>query len=188
MIRIFDGRFFGFFFYGFGLFREADRLHFVYLVYLERGDTLALGLVALHADELFHIDVEGFAEHIVASEGHPNARIHHIGEQDELALLVLAQEAQLAGRSLEGESLEVRIALLVGIVEGSTPHLVRVELLDDADARLVVVVQVEVRCIEFAVFHDNEDEVVAMELAQVLATLVVVQTEHIRVEPYLSSA
>ena len=78
MIRIFDERFFRFLLGWFSLFREADRFHFVYLVHLERGDSLALGLVALHADELFHIDVEGFAEHVVASEGYPDARIHHI--------------------------------------------------------------------------------------------------------------
>ena len=101
VVRIFDDGFFGFFFGRFRFFREAKRFHFMNLVHGEGGDSLALGLVALHADELFHIDVEGFAEDVVSSEGHADARIHHIGEQDELALLVLAQEAQLLVRRVE---------------------------------------------------------------------------------------
>ena len=123
------------------------------LVYGKGCNSLSLSLVALYADEFFHIDVEGFAEDIVSSEGHSDTRVDHIRKQDELALLVLAQEVQLLVCSLERESLEVRIALLVGIVEGCTPHLVRVELLDDADARIVVVVQVEVGRVEVAVLH-----------------------------------
>ena len=187
MVGIFDGGFFIVFFRCFGFFRIAERHQLGDGIHLECGDALAFGLVALHADEFFHIDVEGFAEGVASSEGHSDAWIDHIGEQDELALLVLAQEVQFLVGRLEGESLEVRITLLVGIVEGGTPYLVRVELLDQADARLVVVVQVEVGGVEISVLHDDEDEVVAMEFAQVLSPFVVVQAEHIRVEPYFSS-
>ena len=102
-------------------------------------------------------------------------------------MLVLAQKTQLAGRGFECESLEVRITLLVGIVESRTPHLVGIEFLDDADSRFVVVVQVEVGRIEFPVLHDNENEVFAMEFAQIRSPFIVIQTEYIRVEPYLSS-
>ena len=102
-------------------------------------------------------------------------------------MLVLAQKTQLTGRCFESESLEVRITLLVGIVESRTPYLVGIEFLDDADSRFVVIVQVEVGSIEFSVLHDDENEVFAMEFTQIRSPFVVIQAEDIRIEPHLSS-
>jgi len=188
VVGIFDDGFFIVFFRGFGFFRIAERHQFGDGIHLEGGDAFAFRLVALHTDEFFYIDVEGFAESVASSEGHSDAWIDHVGEQDELTLLVLAQKVQFLVGRLEGKSFEVRITLLVGIVEGGAPYLVRVELLNQADTCFVVVVQVEVGGIEISVLHDDEDEVFAMEFTQVLSAFIVVQAEHIRVEPYFSSA
>ena len=90
VVRIFDGGFFIIFFCRFGFFRIAERHQLGDGIYLEGGDALTFRLVTLHADEFLHIDVERFAEGIASSEGYSDTWIDHIGEQDELALLVFA--------------------------------------------------------------------------------------------------
>ena len=66
-------------------------------------------------------------------------------------MLVVSQEILLFGCRFEGEAFQVRIILLVGIIEHSCPYLVRIELLDAENFRIVMVAQIEVGSIEFSV-------------------------------------
>ena len=85
------------------------------------------------------------------------------------------------------EALEVDIALIGVEVDGG-PCLARVVTLDEQDVLLVMVAQVEARGVEFARLQHDEDAVVAAELSEGLAATVVVQAEHVAVEPHLAPA
>ena len=58
--------------------------------------------------------------------------------------------------SLHEESLDIRITLVVGIIEHRCPHLVRFPLLNTLNVGFVVVVGIEVGDIEFAIVEHHE--------------------------------
>ena len=64
----------------------------------------------------------------------------------------------------------------------------RLKLLYAQDVVLVVVVDIKVCHIILAALEDYEDAVVLVELAEQSAVVIVVQTVHVRVEPYLPAA
>ena len=155
-------------FFGYRL-RHPYRFQFLYPVHLEGSQTLSLRLEALHADEVTRLDDERLAETVVPAEYDLQPGIYLAGEQNQPVVLVLAQVILPLGGILEREAFQVRIVLLVGVVQGGGPDLVGIELLDNLYIGVVVVVQVEVRGVELAVLVDYQDGVVALELAQVLA-------------------
>ena len=110
-----------------------------------------------------------------------------VGEQNEAAVGVLAQVVLVARGGVEREALHVGVALLVGVEEAGRPDLPGVVLLDAQDVVLVVIVHVEVRDVELAVPTDHQYLFVAVELAQELALVVVVQSLHVWVEPHLAA-
>ena len=66
-------------------------------------------------------------------------------------MLVIAQEILFLGGCFKGETFQVWVILLVCVIEHSCPYLVRIELLDAENFRIVMVAQIEVGSIEFSV-------------------------------------
>ena len=156
--------------------------------HLEVGDALAYGLEALDESKLLGVDDERLAEAVATTEVDLDERVCLAGEQGEAAVLVLIDEGVLLCRSLHREALDVVEALLRGVAHDGGPHLVGAVLLDIEDIVFVVVVGVEVREVELAVLEHHKDAVVAVELAQVLAMPVEVETQDVAVEPHLAAA
>ena len=90
--------------------------------------------------------------------------------------------------SVHGESLDVRIAFVVGIIENGSPYLMLVPLFQSQDIVLVVVVGVEVGDIELAIVENHQDIFIVIKLAEETSVLVVIDTVDIRIEPHLSSS
>ena len=94
----------------------------------------------------------------------------------------------LAGGCLEAETLDVRIVLLVGIVEYGGPYFVRIVFLQYAYAIVIVIVQVEVGGIELSAVLYDKDGVFALEFSEIFSATVVVEAQHVTVEPDFPSA
>ena len=90
--------------------------------------------------------------------------------------------------SLHEESLDIRIALVVGIIEHCRPHLVRFPLLNTLNVCFVVVVGIEVGDIEFAIVEHHEYRVAIPEFSKQITMFLVVDAVNIRVEPHFASA
>ena len=146
-------------------FWHAGRFQFVYLAHGVGGEAFALSLVALYAYKVGRFYYQRFPERVVSAEYHLDARIGFGAEQEQTVLLVLAQVVLALACRLEAEAFQVRVVLLVGIVEHGGPYLVGIKLLDEPDIGVVMVVQVEVGSIEVAVCMYHEDAVIALELA-----------------------
>ena len=156
--------------------------------YLEVGDALAYGLEALDEGKLLGIDDERLAEAVATTEIDLDERVYLTGEQHHAAVLVLVDEGVLLCRGLHREALDVVEALLRSVAHDGGPHLVGAVLLDIEDIVFVVVVGIEVREVELAVLEHHKDAVVAVELAQILAMPVEVETQDVAVEPYLAAS
>ena len=113
--------------------------------------SLALCLEALHTYKVAGFQNECFAEAVVSAKVYLDARVHLTGQQDKLRMFVVAQEILFLGGCFEGEAFQVRIVLLVGIIEHGCPYLIWIEFLDTENIRVVMVAQVEVGSIEFSV-------------------------------------
>ena len=92
---------------------------------IERSEPFAFRFETLYADETFRIDFLWVAETVVPAERDLQPWIGFIREQDEAAVLVFSHETLGLGTRFERKTLDVRITLLVGIVENGTPYLVR---------------------------------------------------------------
>ena len=112
----------------------------------------------------------------MAAKHNFQTRVALICQQNEAAVLVFSQVVLLAGGCLEAETLDVRIVLLVGIVEHGGPYFVRVVFLQYAYAVIVVVVQVEVGGIELSAVLYDKDGVFALEFSEIFSASVVVET------------
>ena len=111
-----------------------------------------------------------------------------VSQQNEAAVFILAQIVLLAVARLKAETLDVGIALLVGIIEDGCPDLVRIVFLQYPYVVFVMVVHVEIAGVEFAVVQHNQNLFVALELTEVFSAAVIIETQHILVEPYFPSA
>ena len=90
------------------------------------------------------------------------------------AFRVLAEKILLAASSLQLETFQV-VILLVGIVKGSRPNLIRIILLNIQYIRFVMIAQIEIGRIEIAILKDHQDQIVTLELAQLFSTPVIIQ-------------
>ena len=98
----------------------------------ERGDALALGFETLDADVTLGVDVKRIAKILGAAISDAQTGVGLAGEQDEARGWVVADEAGMAvaRRAFEGEPLDVREALLVGVKKDGSPDCVRGEFFD----------------------------------------------------------
>ena len=183
----FLGLFGGFFRLG-GLFRETGGFDFFDGGDGVGGETLAAGLVSFYAYEILGLYFHRVAEGIVTAEGYLETWINLIGKQHQTGVDVLRKPVLFALRRIHEETLQVGIALLICIEENGSPYFVRLVFLQTEDVVLIVVVQVEVGQIEVAVIENDENLVFVVELAQIVAVLVVVKAFDIRIEPYLPTA
>ena len=78
--------------------------------------------------------------------------------------------------------------MLIGVKEYGCPHLLFVKLLNAQDVLFVVIVDVKVGSVEFAILQHNENRVVAMEFTKIIPTVVIIQALHIMVEPHLTAS
>ena len=112
----------------------------------------------------------------MASKHDFQTRIAFVRQQDEAVVLVFAQIILFACGCLEAETLDVRIVLLVGIVEYGGPYFVRIVFLQYAYAIVIVIVQVEVGGIELSAVLYDKDGVFALEFSEIFSAPVVVET------------
>ena len=169
----------------------AERFEFLDVFGGERGEAFALGLIALHADKLLDVDFLRVAETVGFAEGETKTGIDLVSEENEARCGIVTDERCGTGlrNAFEGEALDVGEPILVSIIEYSGPDFLLVELLHTEDARgFIVVVDVEGGGVERAVVEYHKHEVVGMEFSEIGSALVVVETLHIVVEPYLSAA
>ena len=166
----------------------ACRLQFYNLAHFECADSLALRLDALDSDEFLHVYLHGRFALVRTAEHHLEARIHIVADEQQAALRVLAYEAYLLCRRLHDESLDVTVALLVGVHKRDCPHLLWVVLLYLEQILVKVVRQVEVCRVILALLCNNEYLVVRSEFAEEVAVAVVVEPHHVRVIPNLPAA
>ena len=169
-------------------FREARRFKFCALVEPERRDALAFGLKAFDGYELLGIYLLRTTECIGLLEGDFKAWIGRVCEANKLGLRIVSQEILTLRRRIHLETLHVRKSAVVCIEEHSRPYFVVLELLDACDVLLVVVVDVEVCKVELTRVQHDKDVFVVVELSEISAMLVVVDTLHVGVVPNLASA
>ena len=103
-----------------------------------------------------------------------DSRIGLVGKQHQAAFRVLAEKILLAASSLQLETFQV-VILLVGIVKGCRPNLIRIILLNIQYIRFVMIAQIEIGRIEIAILKDHQDQIVTLELAQLFSTPVIIQ-------------
>ncbi len=127
-------------------------------------ESLALCLETLLSDKLLGIDFLGRTDGIHTTISYLDARIYRIGEQDQLAVWILAQEVLMALGGIHRESLDVWITIVVGIIEDGSPYLVLVPFLQTQDVVLVMVVRVEVGDVELAVVEYHQDRFIVIEI------------------------
>ena len=84
------------------------------------------------------------------------------------------------------EALDIRIALIVGIVENGGPDLVLVPFFQTEDIVLVMVVRVEVGDVEIAIVEYYQDAFVVIEFTEESSVLIIVDTVYVWVKPNLS--
>ena len=137
--------------------------------------------------ELLGIYLQWVAEVVRRSVCHEYARVWGVGEQQEPTVGVLSEEILMTWYGFESAALEVGEAL-VGIKESCRPYLIGIIFLNAQDVLLVVVVEVEGRGIEITVAQDDENDIIGMKLAEALSVIVIVETSHIPVKPYLASS
>ena len=89
---------------------------------------------------------------------------------------------------VHGESLDIRIALIIGIIEDGCPNLVLIPFLQSEDIVLVVVIGVEVGDVEFAIIEYYQDIFIVIKLAKESSVLIIVDTVDIGIEPHLSTS
>ena len=78
------------------------------------------------------------------------------------------------------------MVLLIGIIVDRRPDLPRLILLDAQEVLLDVDAVTEVSGVAFARGEDDEDAVTCVEGAKVLTLLIVVETQHVTVEPHVT--
>ena len=105
---------------------------------------------------------------------HLDSRISLVGKQHQTTFRILTEEILLAASGLQQETFQI-IILLVGIVKGSRPNLIRIELLDIQYSRFIMVAQIEIGRIEIAILKNHQDQIVTLEFTQLLSTPVVIQ-------------
>ena len=86
------------------------------------------------------------------------------------------------------EALDIRIALVVGIVENGGPDLVLVPFFQTEDIVLVMVVRVEVGDVEIAIVEYYQDAFVVIEFTEESSVLIIVDAVYVWVKPNLSSS
>ena len=120
---------------------------------------------------------------------HTEQRLLAVGQQHHTRLLVLAQHALrlLRGIVRQRETLGI-IVLLVGIPQRQRPHLVGIELFDTIEILVEMRRQVESGQIVVARLGDDQNAILIPKLAQIGALPIVVDTQHIRIEPHLAAA
>ena len=101
--------------------------------------------------------------------------------------LRVAEEILRLNRGIELETLGIPI-LLVGIPEDKRPRLLRIVFLDKIDVVLEMCREFERGGVVVARLGDDEYPVFALELTQIVAHAVVVDTQHIGVEPHFASS
>ena len=116
------------------------------------------------------------------------SRIIFVSQQDETIVLVLTQIVLLAVTYLETETFDVRITLLVGIIQNGCPYFVRIIFLQHPYVVFVVIVHIEIAGVELAVVQYHQDLLVTLELAEVFSATVIVEAQDILVEPYFAPA
>ncbi len=147
--------------------------------------TLALCLETLLPDKLFCIDFLGRSDRIHAAIGNLESRIGGIGEQNQLAVRIFSHEVLMALDGIHRESLDIRIALIVGIVENGGPYLVLVPFFQTEDIVLVMVVRVEVGDVEIAIVEYYQDAFVVIEFTEESSVLIIVDAVYVWVKPNL---
>ena len=115
-------------------------------------------------------------------------RIRRIGQQNQFRLRILAQQTLAFVRLVELETLDIRQIVVVGIIEHSRPHLAGIIFLDEQDILLVVVIEVEIREIEFTRLQNHKNLFFVLELTQELPMLIVIDALHVWIVPHLSSS
>ena len=78
--------------------------------------------------------------------------------------------------------------VIVGIIEYGRPNNVGVIFADILNVGIVVIVQVAVCEIVVSVLQNDEDAVIAGELTQICAVLLIIDAMHVSVKPDFSSA
>ena len=157
--------FFLFLVVGFGRLRETQGFQFLDALQLVGSESFTLCLVAFHADKLLHINLLRPSEGIVAPIDHEQSGIGGVGEQQLARVGVLAQVVLLALRGFHEESLHVGIALVVGIVEHTTPYLVSLIFLEVGDVVFEVYVGIESRQVVVSVLENHQYLVAVVKLA-----------------------
>ena len=138
----------------------------------EGGQALAFGLEGFDAYEFRGVDFERI------SRG--------VGQENQPGFGIVSDKPLGLGRGFESEPFQVREPL-VGIEKYRRPDMVGTEFLDAEDVDMIVVVGgVESRQVVFAGFGDYQDFVLSHELAEIFTAAVVVEAQHVAVEPYLA--
>ena len=150
---------------------------------MPRSQAFSLRLEALHADKFLDLDFHRFAVGIDLAEGHADARIKLVGQQNEFRFGILADVVLMLLRGLHLEAFRVGVAVVVGIVEHRRPNLFRLVFLDAQDVVLEVVVRVESRHIKIAVRQHHQHLIVVGKFAEQPSVFVEIQSFHIGVEP-----
>ena len=106
----------------------------------------------------------------------------------ELLRFQLDNKNPLCGHKIRDLDTLSKCEVLVCIVEHSGPYLVRVKFLQYPDVGLVMIAKVEVGDVEISVIMYYEDAVFTLEFSQIFTSSVIVESEHVAVEPYFPSA
>ena len=166
---------------------EACWLQLLNLLHRISGDALAFGLEALYSYELLAVDFLVATGRIGSAIDDIDAGIDLVGEENETRIGIVADETLMLLALLHIETLEVRVVLIVGIIDDSRPDFFRVKLLYPQDIAVVMVVGVEVGEVIFTVLQDNEYLIVVEELTKELTMTVEVDALHIGIEPHLAA-
>ena len=111
---------------------------------MRSGDAFALSLEPFNANKVFNVNLHGRTVFVATAEHHLNARVRLVGQEEQFALGVVAQETLLALRALHRETFDVSKLVIVGIAHHGTPHFVLVPLLNQFQVVFVMVVHIEV--------------------------------------------
>ena len=65
---------------------------------------------------------------------------------------------------------------MVSVIECCRPYFVGIEFFNHTNSRVIMIIQVKVGGIEFSVFLNYQDKVIALEFSKVLAAFVIIQS------------
>lgn len=111
-----------------------------------------------------------------------------VGDEDELRVGVVAQQADAFLGGFHVETFQVWIALVVGIIEGNRPYFLVIKFLYAENVVVVMVVGVEICQVILAVFQYNKDVVLVVKFAQIAPVLFIIDAIDVGIEPHLASA